>query len=144
MIASSYDAFMSQGQTRHVRIKPYNPKRGHLMRRYAHVPTNKRFEESHGWYIVDAALAKTLEEVHVHSHDMDSPLAFDVCTAAQAKEIDAREAKAKDRKDASGATDLTTDDLRSRSAISNSTSSPVDERRTARARRTERQSRSMG
>lgn len=115
------------------------------MRRYAHVPTGKRFEESHGWYIVDVGLAKTLEEVHVHSHDTDSPLAFDVCTAAQAQEIDAREAKAKDRKDANAATDLTTDDLRSRNANSTSTSSPVDERRTARARRNgePRQSRSM-
>ena len=128
-----------------VRIKPFNPKRGHLLRKFTHAPSGKRFDESHGWYRgIDAGLAQALKEIHVHAHDMDSPFAFDVCTEAEAKAIDASEHKAKERKSAHDATDLTTRDLRTGSRefgsldANASTGDPVAERREARARRTTR------
>jgi hypothetical protein len=132
-------------EVRFVRIKPYNPRLGHSLRKYTHLPTNKKFEETQGWYKVDAGLAKYLTTVQMVEGDPRSPMAFDVCTEAEAKAIDLREKKAKDRKDPNEANDLTTSDLRSRDITSNSTSSPADERRARRAhsmQRSESRSRS--
>lgn len=120
-----------------VRLKPYNPKRGHVMRKYTHGPTGKRFEENCGWYKVDAGLANYLLTVRQIATDPDSADAFDVCTEAEAKRVDEREKKAKDRKEAGDANDLTTADLR-RLDASASTGSPVEERRQARAARNAR------
>jgi hypothetical protein len=115
---------------KHVRLKPYNPRRGCVMRKYTHGPTNKKFEEAHGWYLVDDGLAHELENVHQIARDPDSPLAFDVTDLRGAKAIDAAEKKAKEKKDSTDATDLTTRDLRS-----GTDRSPADERREARAKR---------
>ena len=125
-----------------VRLKPYNPKRGCVMRKYTHGPSGKRFEENCGWYKVDAGLAAYLKTVRQISGDPESADAFDVCTEAEAKRIDEREKKSKDRKDPNEATDLTTSDLR-RLDASASTGDPVAERREARARRTAAATRSM-
>ena len=133
----------TRSSTMLVRLKPCNPKRGLVMRKYTHGPTGKRFEESAGWYKVDAGLADYLGSVHQIVTDLDSPRAFDVCTEAEARRVDEREKKEKLRKDPSEANDLTTSDLR-RLDASSSTGSPVDERRAARAARTDRARRAAG
>lgn len=78
-----------------VRIKPYNPRRGHVLRRftYAHprTGTRYRFDDSRGWYTVPTEVARVLEGVHSRYEDLDSPLAFDVCTKEQAIALDQRE-----------------------------------------------------
>lgn len=128
----------TRSQAMLVRIKPYNPKRGHVLRKYTHLPTGKRFEENAGWYKVDAGLANYLKGVHQIASDPDSQFAFDVCTEAEAKRIDEREKKSKERKDPNEANDLTTSDLHRRLDASQSTGSPVEERRQARAARSQR------
>jgi hypothetical protein len=104
--------------TRLVRLKPYDPRRGCLMRTYVYggSPSDpnrgKVFREESGWYKVDAKLATYLETVlQVESDPLSQP-AFDVKTAAEAAEIDKRERKSKVRADANEANDLTTADLR--------------------------------
>jgi len=74
-----------------VRLKPYDPKRGHYIRKYTTATTT--FEESRGWYRVPDHLADYLATVHQLSEDPDSPLAFDVCSQEQAEAIDAAEKK---------------------------------------------------
>ena len=97
------------------RIKPYNPKRGHVLRRY--VVWGIRFEERRGWYRVKERVAKYLKEVRTKSNDPDSPLAFDVMTQAEAENLEGQEKKAAiERAEAkspnvAGATDLTTADI---------------------------------
>lgn len=71
-----------------VRLKPYNPKRGHVLRRYAY--RGIRFYEGR-WYKVPTALAKELAQVHQKHGDEDSPFAFDVATERQAHELEERE-----------------------------------------------------
>lgn len=79
-------------ETMHVRLKAYNPKKGHVLRRYT--VRSIRFQAGRGWYKVDADVAAYLEGVHQVPDDEDTPLAFDVCTEAEARAIDAREARA--------------------------------------------------
>lgn len=109
-----------KSNTMHVRLKPYNPKRGHVLRKWTDGPSRMKFEESMGWYLVDAngfvdangrTLVERLGAARNGDTDPNSPLAFDVCTEAEAKEIDKREAKEKERRDATTPTDLTTRDL---------------------------------
>lgn len=73
----------------HVRLKPYNPKRGHLLRRYT--VFGIRFECEKGWYEVDDDIAIYLKTVHQDNNDPDSKDAFDVCTLDEAKELDRKE-----------------------------------------------------
>lgn len=113
----------------YVRLKPYNPRRGYLLKKYTHVPSGKKFEESLGWCRVDPSLAAQLREIHQNPRDDETPFAFDVCTEAEAKQIDASERKAKQRRESDDAHDLTT------SALSLPEKTPVDERRAARAKR---------
>lgn len=105
-----------------VRLKPYDPKKGHVIRRYT--AFSIRFEEARGWYRVTDEVANYLATVHQVPGDEDAPLAFDVCTEEEAKRIEAVEKKRAEERaraaepnvtqphDVSGrAADLTTADL---------------------------------
>ena len=72
-----------------VRLKPYDPRRGHRLRRYTY--RGIKFQEERGWYRVDKAVADYLREVRQVATDEHAPLAFDVCTADEAKTLDAKE-----------------------------------------------------
>ena len=72
-----------------VRLKPHDPRRGHKLRRYTY--RGIKFQEERGWYRVEADVADYLRAVRQKAHDPHAPLAFDVCTEAEAKAIDERE-----------------------------------------------------
>jgi len=72
-----------------VRLKPYDPRRGHVLRRYAH--RGIRFLVEHGWYRVDADVADHLRTARQVDADPHSLLAFDVCTEDEARQIDTTE-----------------------------------------------------
>jgi hypothetical protein len=74
-----------------VRLKPHDPKKGHVIRRYT--AFSIRFEEARGWYKVADEVAAYLGTVHQVPGDEDSPLAFDVCTEDEAQRIEAAEKK---------------------------------------------------
>lgn len=108
----------SGGDTLLVRLKPHDPRRGHVLRRFTY--RGIKFHEERGWYVVDRAVADYLRKVPQRETDPHSPLAFDVATEEEAKGVDAREAdEAKLRKAAAeaprvatGRGDLTTEDVR--------------------------------
>jgi hypothetical protein len=85
-----------------VRLKPLNERKGIRLQRYGIY--GMRFEEKRGWYIVPAVLemadgstidiAAKLRTIRNDNDDRDSPLAFDVMTAEEAKRLDADERKA--------------------------------------------------
>jgi hypothetical protein len=59
-----------------VRLKPYNPRKGYVLRRY--VLGNQKFMANR-WYHVGDAIAEKLSKVHSRpDHPEDSPLAFDL------------------------------------------------------------------
>ncbi|GAB4206516.1 MAG: hypothetical protein OHK0013_23290 [Sandaracinaceae bacterium] len=72
-----------------VRLKPYDPRRGHVLRRYTYAGI--KFQEERGWYRVEKAVAEYLRTVREVPSDRYSPLAFDVCTEAEAKTLEASE-----------------------------------------------------
>jgi hypothetical protein len=72
-----------------VRLKPHDPKKGHVIRRYT--AFGVRFEEARGWYKVSDEVAAYLATVHQRPGDDDSPLAFDVCTEEEAQRLEAAE-----------------------------------------------------
>jgi hypothetical protein len=74
-----------------VRLKPHDPKKGHVIRRYT--AFSIRFEEARGWYKVADEVASYLGTVHQVPGDEDSPLAFDVCTEEEAQRIETAEKK---------------------------------------------------
>lgn len=74
-----------------IRIKPYDPKKGNVIRRYT--AFGVRFEEARGWYKVSDEVAAYLGTVHQRAGDDDSPLAFDVCTEEEAQRLEASEKK---------------------------------------------------
>lgn len=74
-----------------IRIKPYDPKKGNVIRRYT--AFGVRFEEPRGWYKVSDEVAAYLGTVHQRAGDHDSPLAFDVCTEEEAQRLEASEKK---------------------------------------------------
>ena len=102
-----------------VRLKPYDPRRGFVLRRFTY--KGIKFHEERGWYRVDKAVADYLVGVRQVDSDPHSPPAFDIQTDDEAKALDAREeSEAKTRKNAADAPrvvaargDLTTEDLRS-------------------------------
>jgi len=109
--------------TKLVRLKPYNPKRGCVIRRYT--VYGFRFEETRGWYEVSGTVAAYLETIHQIPTDENSPKAFDVCSPKEAQVVENAERKATDEKARasepnlaasprvmSGSGDLTTADLR--------------------------------
>lgn len=99
--------------TKFVRLKPFDPRKRHVLRTYMHGATRQNFDEARGWYSIDdEPLAAYLAIVHQVESDPDSPHAFDVCTFEEAQAIDARERKASTGPaSAAAAVDLTTNDL---------------------------------
>jgi hypothetical protein len=78
------------------RLKPYNKKRGHLLRilNYRGI----KFEATKGWYKVDDATAAFIASVHQDQNDNESPLAFDVMSQDDARNMETAEAKQKEEK----------------------------------------------
>lgn len=74
-----------------VRLKPYDPRRGHVLRRYTYAGI--KFQEERGWYRVERPVAEYLRAVREVPSDRYAPLAFDVCTEAEAKALDANESE---------------------------------------------------
>lgn len=72
------------------RLKPFAPKRGHVLRSYTVL--GNRFLVERRWYPVDDGMAATLRGIKQQSTEPDGPDAFDVVTQAEAEAIDAREA----------------------------------------------------
>jgi|WetSurMetagenome_2_1015567.scaffolds.fasta_scaffold104444_1 hypothetical protein len=83
-----------------VRLKPYNPKRGHTLQRYCY--SNIIFRTDRGWYRVEAKLAAELRSVQQVHTNQDSAPAFDVCTEEEARAIDEREADAAETRKSAG------------------------------------------
>lgn len=65
----------------YARVKPYDPKRDHVMKVY--VLGYQRFDAGK-WVPVNRASAGALTAIHQSYYDEKSPLAFDVCTLEQA------------------------------------------------------------
>lgn len=80
----------------YARLKPYNPKRGYKLRRYT--VFSIRFHVDRGWYKIAPDVAAYLKTVHQDNNNPDSPLAFDVCTAAEVEAIAKRERMEKIRR----------------------------------------------
>lgn len=87
-----------------VRLKPYDPKSGHLLRRFC--LEGKIFDVEKGWYSVPRGLALKLKQVQQTTPAKaevrgNEPLAFDVVeTAEQAKQIERAEKQEARRKNA--------------------------------------------
>jgi hypothetical protein len=80
-----------------VRLKSFDPRRGHIVRRFTYAGI--KFHEERGWYRVDKNVAEYLRAVREVAGDEVSQLAFDVCTEEEAKALDTREeSEAKVRK----------------------------------------------
>lgn len=69
-------------QTLLVRLKPNDPRRGCVLRRFTY--RSIKFHEERGWYRVDKEVAEYLRGVRQVPGDKHAPLAFDVCTEAEA------------------------------------------------------------
>ncbi|MBI5535999.1 MAG: hypothetical protein HY898_24980 [Deltaproteobacteria bacterium] len=76
-------------ETMLVRLKPYDPRRGHVLRRFTYAGV--KIHEERGWHRVTKAVADYLRGVHQVANDEYSPLAFDVCTDEEAKALDVRD-----------------------------------------------------
>jgi hypothetical protein len=72
-----------------VRLKPHEPRRGHVLRRFTYAGI--KFHEERGWYRVSRDIAAYLKTVHQVPGDTYTPVAFDVCTDEEARQIEARE-----------------------------------------------------
>ena len=75
----------------YVRIKPYDPTAGHVLKRFCY--KGICFDVTKGWYLVSELIAAFLKTVNQRPGDPKSPLAFDVCTEAEAKKVDKKEAE---------------------------------------------------
>lgn len=74
-----------------VRLKPFNPRKGYVMKTYVDGPTGAVFREERGWYEVDdPVLIERLKECKSRPDREESPNAFDVCTREQAIELERR------------------------------------------------------
>ena len=76
-------------QTQLVRLKPHDPRRGYVMRRYTY--RGIKFHVERGWYRVEKAVADYLKDIRQVAGQEHSPPAFDICTDDEAKAIDAKE-----------------------------------------------------
>lgn len=76
-------------ETTLVRLKPHDPRRGFVLRRYTY--RGIKFHEERGWYRVEKAVADYLCRIRQVAGDEHSPPAFDVCTDEEAKALDARD-----------------------------------------------------
>jgi len=72
-----------------VRLKPHDPRRGRVLQRYTY--RGIKFHQERGWYRVEKAVADYLRTIRQVAGDEHSPPAFDVCTDAEAKTLDATE-----------------------------------------------------
>jgi hypothetical protein len=72
-----------------VRLRPHDPRRGHVLRCYAF--RGVRFYAHLGWYRVPPEVAEHLRGARQHADDPHAPVAFDVCTLEEAQRIDADE-----------------------------------------------------
>jgi hypothetical protein len=79
-----------------VRIKPYNKRRGHVLRRLTF--RGYRYDAAQGWYEVSDSLANELKKLKQTSDKYADP-AFDVCTRAEAKAIQEEEIGARSMSD---------------------------------------------
>lgn len=76
-----------------VRLKPFAPRQGFVLRRY--MAFGLRFDADRGWYEVPANVAQALRTIREQEDVPNSPLAFDVCTRAEAEAMEIAEQKAK-------------------------------------------------
>jgi hypothetical protein len=81
---------MAEEISRHVRLKPYNKQKGHVMRQF-YSGSGHRFHANRGWYRVSLDMANELKKVRQIETDPDSPDAFDIKTKEEAYEIDLKE-----------------------------------------------------
>ena len=79
-------------ETMLVRLQPYDPHRGFVLRRYVY--QGIKFHAERGWYRVEKSVADYLRTVREVATDPNSPLAFDVGTDEEAKAIETREENA--------------------------------------------------
>lgn len=87
-----------------VRLKPLDPRRGHVLRRFTY--QGIKFHEERGWYRVEKVVADYLRAVRQPPTDPHSPLAFDVCTEDEARAMEAKD------KEAATARKAATDDIK--------------------------------
>lgn len=93
-------------ETMLVRLKPYDTRRGHVLRRYTYAGI--KFHDERGWYRVEKGVAEYLRGVHQVPGNEVTPLAFDVCTEEDAKALETREeSDARVRRSATDAVPLT-------------------------------------
>jgi hypothetical protein len=78
-----------------VRLRPFDPRRGHVLRRYTY--RGVKYVPERGWYRVTADVAAYLRTVRQDAGNPHSPPAFDVGTDEEARALEAAEA-AKDAK----------------------------------------------
>jgi len=97
-----------------VRLKPHDPRRGHVLRRFTY--RGIKFHEERGWYRVDKAVADYLRGVRQTASDEHAPLAFDVCTPDEAKALDA-EAKAASVRRKKATDDIKVSEARAEGAV---------------------------
>ncbi len=120
-------------QTLLVRLKPHDPRRGFILRRYTY--RGIKFHEERGWYRVDKEVGEYLRSVRQVPGYEHAPLAFDVHTEAEAKALEADEDKATTRKKAAdpveATTAVTTSDLEDAQPKPDS---PGSKRRTSRSK----------
>ena len=116
------------------RLKPYNKRKRHLLRivNYRGI----KFESAKGWYKIDDATAAVIASVHQDPYDKDSPLAFDVMSQDEAREIEAAEKRAAEEK--AKATDPIDAALDRTSALAASDLPAVEPEKSKPARRTRR------
>jgi hypothetical protein len=79
-------------ETMLVRLKPYDPRRKFVLRRYVYAGIH--FLVMRGWERVPKEIADYLRGVRQKEFDPYSPPAFDVCTDAEAKVLEKREREA--------------------------------------------------
>jgi hypothetical protein len=75
-----------------VRIKPYNPRKGYVLKTY--VFQGMLFSVDKGWYQPPQSVIDKLRYVHSKPDDLDSPLAFDICTPEEAEALMEEERRA--------------------------------------------------
>lgn len=68
------------------RLKPFNPRKGLVMRSFS--ASGVRITHERGWHEVDDSTAAYLKTVHSTPENDESPLAFDVCTPAEAQALE--------------------------------------------------------
>jgi len=89
-MSSSEQPSTTTSTTLLVRLKAYEPRRGHVLRRFTYAGV--KFHEERGWYRVEARVAAHLKGVRQVPDDAFAPPAFDVCTEEEAMALDVAEA----------------------------------------------------